>query len=129
MKDNPEPVDVKVGGNIRLLRQKRNISQTELADKIGVTFQQVQKYEKGTNRVSASRLVQIAGVFGVPVATLFDGVENSPGDGDAPAALPVFSREAFMLVRDFESISDPDVKLTIRGLVRSIARQKHAGAA
>src|SRR5262245_57397545 len=81
-KKSPDPIDVEVGRRIRVQRMARGISQTELGDKIGVTFQQVQKYEKGANRVGASRLTRIAKVLGVPVSTFFSG-PSTPSEGDA----------------------------------------------
>src|ERR1700674_5142714 len=81
-KKNPDPVDVEVGRRIRIQRMARGISQTELGDKIGVTFQQVQKYEKGANRVGAGRLTRIAKVLGVSVGTFFGG----PDEGAAAQA-------------------------------------------
>src|SRR5215203_6008776 len=68
----PDPIDIEVGHRIRLCRRQIGMSQTELGDRIGVTFQQVQKYEKGTNRVGASRLVRIAGVLRTSVQSLTD---------------------------------------------------------
>src|ERR1700710_1667135 len=72
----PDPLDAMVGARIRVFRIHRRISQTDLADAIGVTFQQVQKYEKGANRIGASRLSRIATVLGVSVGDLFE----SPGE-------------------------------------------------
>ena len=66
----PDPIDVEVGGKIKAQRRLAGMSQNILADRLGVTFQQIQKYEKGTNRVSSSRLAMIADVFGVPPAYL-----------------------------------------------------------
>ena len=71
----PDPVDVAVGARIRLLRKVRHLSQQALAESAGVTFQQIQKYERGANRVSASMLTRIAKALGVPVAEMFG--ENS----------------------------------------------------
>src|SRR5712671_3612030 len=76
------PVDVLVGQNIRIGRLLMGLSQTELGARIGVTFQQIQKYEMGTNRVGASRLQQIANVLGLPASALFDG---APAAGHEPA--------------------------------------------
>lgn len=73
---DPDPIDVEVGGRLRLLRRYRGLSQTELATQLGLTFQQVQKYERGANRISASKLWKAAEVLGVPVAELF-----APSDG------------------------------------------------
>jgi transcriptional regulator with XRE-family HTH domain len=74
MRKRIHPVDVFVGQRIRALRIEQGLSQSAVAAKLGLTFQQLQKYEKGTNRVSASELFQIAEVLGVAVADLFDGV-------------------------------------------------------
>src|SRR6266481_7102226 len=74
---NPMPVDVLVGQNIRICRLQKGLSQGELGQQIGVTFQQIQKYEKGANRVGASRLTQIADTLGVPIPTLFDGAPTA----------------------------------------------------
>src|ERR1700760_2914071 len=73
----PNPVDVLVGSRIRLLRKRRKMSQAELGKAIGVTFQQVQKYENGKNRVGASRLHRDATVLNVPITELFDGVSET----------------------------------------------------
>ncbi|MFL4968348.1 MAG: helix-turn-helix domain-containing protein [Xanthobacteraceae bacterium] len=69
----PDAIDVLVGHNIRIQRHAKGVSQTELAQRVGVTFQQVQKYEGGVNRVGAGRLTRIAAVLGVPVTALLDG--------------------------------------------------------
>lgn len=126
MQKAPKPADAQVGSNIRATRIRRSMSQEKLADQIGVTFQQVQKYEKGTNRVGASRLVQIAAVLDVPVSALFTGATAETDD--APA-LPQMSREAFGVATDFEAITDPNVRLSIRGLVKSLSRHQVADAA
>lgn len=81
-KKTPQPVDIAVGTRVRLLRQSRGMSQTVLGEHLGITFQQIQKYEKGTNRIGSSRLAQIANVLDVPVSTLFDSVPQ--GSGEAP---------------------------------------------
>jgi transcriptional regulator with XRE-family HTH domain len=84
-KKSPDPVDVEVGRRIRIQRMARGMSQTELGKRIGVTFQQVQKYEKGANRVGAGRLTRIATVLEVPVSTFF-GASGGQGDQTAPTA-------------------------------------------
>src|ERR1700704_5939532 len=83
----PDLLDVMVGARIRILRNHRGMSQGELAGKIGVTFQQVQKYEKGTNRVGASRLSRIASVLGVSVGELFETSENKTASAKSPFRL------------------------------------------
>jgi transcriptional regulator with XRE-family HTH domain len=72
----PDPVDIIVGANVRRLRNQRGLSQSALAEALGMTFQQVQKYEKGTNRIASSNLVHISRTLGVVVSTLFAGVED-----------------------------------------------------
>jgi transcriptional regulator with XRE-family HTH domain len=84
-KKSPDPVDIEVGRRIRIQRMARGMSQTELGKRIGVTFQQVQKYEKGANRVGAGRLTRIATVLEVAVSTFF-GTSGAPGDPAAPTA-------------------------------------------
>ena len=83
MASDPDPIDKHVGNRIRLRRLDIGCSQTKLAKAVGVTFQQVQKYEKGTNRIAASRLYKLAKILGVPITFFFDGLErpkhrNSP---------------------------------------------------
>jgi transcriptional regulator with XRE-family HTH domain len=77
----PNPVDLHVGARIRLRRRMQGVSQEKLADALGLTFQQVQKYERGANRVSASKLYEIASALRAPVAYFFDGLANPAGDG------------------------------------------------
>ena len=72
----PDAVDKLVGRNIRVLRLAKGLSQTELADELGVTFQQVQKYEKGTNRVGSGRLLKISGILGVKITDFFEGTDR-----------------------------------------------------
>ena len=72
----PDAVDKLVGRNIRVLRLAKGLSQTKLADALGVTFQQVQKYEKGTNRVGSGRLLKISGILGVKITDFFEGTDR-----------------------------------------------------
>ncbi|MCA0016647.1 helix-turn-helix domain-containing protein, partial [Mesorhizobium sp. B264B1A] len=80
-KKKPNPIDIHVGSRIRLRRNMLGMSQEKLGENLGITFQQIQKYEKGTNRVGASRLQAIASILGVPVAFFF---EDAPGQ-ESPA--------------------------------------------
>jgi transcriptional regulator with XRE-family HTH domain len=73
----PDAVDKLVGRNIRILRLAKGLSQTELADALGITFQQVQKYEKGTNRVGSGRLLKISAILGVKITDFFEGTDRS----------------------------------------------------
>src|SRR5215831_9470217 len=74
----PSPVDVTVGRNVRVWRMANGLSQAALASRIGVTFQQLQKYEVGANRIGTGRLVKVAAVLGVPIHTLFEGADTDP---------------------------------------------------
>jgi transcriptional regulator with XRE-family HTH domain len=119
----PSAVDVHVGTRIRLRRNVLGVSQTTLAEKIGVTFQQVQKYEKGTNRVGASRIQAIATFLTVPVSYFFD---EAPGASDDPAAENemakfISSPEGRSLNRTFASIKDPQARRQLAALVKTVA--------
>jgi transcriptional regulator with XRE-family HTH domain len=127
-KKKPNPIDIHVGSRIRLRRNMMGMSQEKLGESLGITFQQIQKYEKGTNRVGASRLQSIASILGVPVAFFFEG---APGQGPAGSGLseeagsvytPDFttSVEGLQLNRAFVRISDPKVRRKIIDLVRAL---------
>ena len=79
-KKTPNPIDKHVGSRVRMRRMMVGMSQEKLGDALGLTFQQVQKYEKGTNRIGASRLQQISHILQVPVAFFFEGAPPPPGD-------------------------------------------------
>ena len=83
----PDPVDIEVGQRIKIQRLAAGLSQTELGENIGVTFQQVQKYEKGANRVGAGRLTQIARVLNIPVNAFFEGRETLDRVAQAVASI------------------------------------------
>ena len=78
-KKAPNPIDKHVGSRVRMRRMMLSMSQEKLGDALGLTFQQVQKYEKGTNRIGASRLQQISHILQVPVSFFFEGAPNAPG--------------------------------------------------
>ena len=114
------PLDVMVGTRIRMLRANRGMSQTMLAERIGVTFQQVQKYERGANRVGASRLSQIASVLGVSVGDLFESSgAGSPGL-NSPVRL-LAEPGALRVLKAYARTTSPRVRLCIAKLVESIA--------
>ncbi len=105
------PVDVHVGKRIRHRRWMVGMTQQQLAEKVGIKFQQIQKYETGMNRVSASRLWDISEALSVSVSYFFDGIENTPVEDDVTAAtaLPddiLADREALELVRSYYSIPE-----------------------
>ena len=111
-------VDVLVGRNIRILRKQRRMSQTDLANKIGVTFQQVQKYENGTNRVGSGRLFRISAIFNVPVATLFDGMEQaSASQPDASPTALLAGPYALRLLQAFSQLEDNSLRKSIAEMV------------
>ena len=122
----PQAVDLIVGRNIRLRRLSTGISQTELASKIGVTFQQVQKYEKGANRVGASRLSRIAQVLNVPIAALFDGGPKAgPEERSDESPLALLSEpQTLRVVRAFAKVADPEIQRSIVGLLENLVRQQ-----
>jgi transcriptional regulator with XRE-family HTH domain len=123
-KRRPNSADSQVGESIRAHRLAAGMSQVDLAGQLGVSFQQVQKYEKGTNRVGAGRLPQIAGIFGVPIGALFKGtIEASPGKGTR-GAIPVgliTDAATIKLLTAYAEIADRAVRSQLSGLVERIA--------
>jgi transcriptional regulator with XRE-family HTH domain len=117
----PDPTDVTVGRNIRAHRLARGLSQSALADRIGVSYQQVQKHERGENHVGASRLTRIADVLGVPVAALFDGVVTGATATQAPVLHLLAEKDAMRLVQAFARIKDGKLRWLIVGLVEDVA--------
>jgi transcriptional regulator with XRE-family HTH domain len=105
------PVDVLVGRNIRIHRLDRGMSQTELGNHIGVTFQQVQKYENGVNRIGSGRLFKIADVLGVPVSSFFEGADYSGDEParDSPLAM-LAEPYALRLLKAVCDITDPELR-------------------
>jgi len=130
---NPNPIDVHVGNRVRMRRMLIGMSQERLGKELGLTFQQVQKYEKGTNRISASRLYRIAQILGVPVQYFFEDLPQSvagpaPAEGMAEARDHTMimdflnSSEGLQLNRHFAAIKDPNVRRAVVELVRNLAR-------
>jgi transcriptional regulator with XRE-family HTH domain len=128
-KKAPNPVDKHVGGRVRMRRKMLAMSQTQLADALGLTFQQVQKYEKGTNRMGASRLQQMSDILQVPVEFFFEGAPNAsaPHDSDG-STLSVAQIDDFIsdssglrLIGAFMRIDNASVRRRIVMLVQEIA--------
>jgi len=119
----PDPLDVMVGAKIRIFRTHRGMSQSDLAGKIGVAFQQVQKYEKGINRVGASRLSRIAAVLGISIGELFESSEDKSAGSKSPFRL-LAERDALRVLTAFSRTSDPRVRRAIAQLVESVADQQ-----
>ena len=118
----PDPLDVMVGARIRIFRTHRGMSQSDLAGKIGVAFQQVQKYEKGINRVGASRLSRIASALGISIGELFESPEDKSAGSKSPFQL-LAERDAWRVLEAFSRTSDPRVRRAIAELVESVADQ------
>lgn len=116
----PSPVDVQVGRQVRLYRTVAGLSQTQLAEAIGLTFQQIQKYERGSNRISASKLARIADVLGAPVPAFFEGAEDSP---PTPRDRIMLRREAIELSRAYERIASPKLRDGLMELFRTLGEQ------
>lgn len=131
----PNPIDAHVGSRVRMRRMLLGMSQEKLGEHLGLTFQQVQKYEKGVNRIGASRLYDMAKVLGVPVQFFYEDV---PGQGVDASTAPGFaetpdegyvveflsSREGLELNKAFVKITDPRLRRTIIDLVRSLSGEE-----
>jgi transcriptional regulator with XRE-family HTH domain len=122
----PDPIDKHVGSRLRMRRIMLGMSQTKLADAIALTFQQVQKYEKGTNRISASRLQQISNILQVPVPFFFEGAPGQPkaeGNAPSPAYVSDFfaAKDGLALTKAFMQIKDAKLRRNIVNLVEEIA--------
>jgi transcriptional regulator with XRE-family HTH domain len=128
----PNPIDVHVGSRVRFRRMLLGMSQEKLGEKLGLTFQQVQKYEKGINRIGASRLFDLAQVLGVSVQFFYEEAPSQEGHSFAPQGLAenpdehsivefLRSRDGLELNRAFVRISDVKARRAIVDLVRSLA--------
>lgn len=118
----PAPTDVYVGQRIRLRRKLAKLSQSELGAKIGVTFQQVQKYENGKNRVGASRLQQIADVLGVSPSFFFESSGTDQNDGtDRELMALLQGQDVLQLVKSFTSITSANARRQILGVTKAVA--------
>ena len=127
----PNPVDRYVGSRVRLRRRMLRMSQQNLGHKLGITFQQVQKYEKGTNRVSASRLQALSNVLQVPVPFFFDGSPQSAGSGgEAPSPVYVLDFLAcsggLKLIEAFTQIGDAKLRRSLVRLVEELGGESHS---
>lgn len=127
----PNPVDVHVGSRIRLRRQLLRMSQEKLGDELGVTFQQVQKYERGANRVGASRLYRLSRVLEVPVQFFFEGLNDQESMGmmaendQTPIVYDfIQSSDGVSLAESFSRIKDAKVRRRVLELVRTLASEE-----
>jgi transcriptional regulator with XRE-family HTH domain len=123
MPSKPHRIDVHVGAKLRQRRTLVGMGQTTLGEAVGITFQQVQKYENGGNRISASKLFDFAQALGVEPAYFFEdapaGKKAAPLTSDDPLA----KRETLELVRDYVRIGKPALRQTIREMVRAISAE------
>jgi len=131
----PNQTDLHVGARVRVRRMQLGVSQTGLGDRVGVTFQQIQKYEKGSNRISASRLYQISRILNVPVQYFFDDVPdgdrhptNSGNGGRERGATHeiidfISSAEGLQLNKAFAEIGDPVVRRKLVELLKTLAEK------
>jgi len=122
----PNPTDKHVGSRVRMRRMVLGMSQEKLGDALDLTFQQVQKYEKGTNRIGASRLHHIADILQVPVAFFFEDVPDQPkakNDAPSPAYVSDFlaTKDGLALTKAFMQIKDAKLRRHIVNLVKEIA--------
>ncbi|MGI4764759.1 MAG: helix-turn-helix domain-containing protein [Janthinobacterium lividum] len=110
--------DKRVGACVRAARVKAGLSQSKLAAELGITFQQLQKYEKGKNRIAVSTLLLIADALSLPVQSFFDSIERQASDAtDWPDLL---TKDNIRLIRAFSNISDPEVRRRIMGLILAV---------
>lgn len=136
MADHPHPVDIHVGSRVRLCRTLKGLSQQKLAQALGLTFQQVQKYERGANRIGASRLFELSQILEVPPSFFFEGApmmdgrtasdvtglsesEQAPFDSEK-----LFRREILEFVRAYDRIRDPAVRKRLFELVKAIGAEE-----
>jgi transcriptional regulator with XRE-family HTH domain len=128
--EGPDPVDVHVGARVRMRRKILGMSQEGLGEKLGLTFQQVQKYERGFNRVSSSKLYLAARALGAPISYFFEGLPDPTGDDPelasqgAEQAISAFllTTEGLELAKLFPVIEDRAVRARLLDLVRSLAQ-------
>lgn len=128
----PHRVDVHVGARVRILRRASGMSQEALAARLGLTFQQVQKYERGANRISASKLFEIAAALNVPVSSFFEGLRQVDEAGSSRRVDDIFARlmeheEGAALAELFPQIRSAQVRRTLVRMVRALVADQSDG--
>ncbi len=131
----PHPIDVHVGSRVRLRRRLLGMNQTKLAKAVGVTYQQLQKYERGVNRIGASRLFNLSRVLGVPISFFFEDLSpaaagarkrRTRGLSEAPAAVlepdSLSKRETVELVRAYYRVTDPQLRKRFLDLLKALGK-------
>ena len=123
MKKRPDPIDVLVGNNVRILRLEKGLSQSDLAGRLGITFQQIQKYEKGINRIGSGRLARLSQVLGVSVSRFFQGSDVGMTGDMAPEALTdLLARPyALRMLKALANVSNNATRLSLVQLAESMA--------
>jgi transcriptional regulator with XRE-family HTH domain len=125
-KKSPSLIDRHIGLRIRMRRILIGMSQEKLGERLGITFQQVQKYEKGINRVGSGRLHEIGGILGVPVSIFFEGQETEPAvsfQAPSTASALLSEKDSFQLLQAFNAISDQKVRRALVNMARALAGQ------
>jgi len=124
---SPSGIDRIVGQRLRWRRRELRLTQEQLGERLGLTFQQVQKYEKGVNRISAGRLFEMASQLSVPIGYFYDGVDEVVSsqlavqeNGEDPE-LPLIDSESMELIAAFQKISDPDLRRSLLNTIRAAA--------
>jgi transcriptional regulator with XRE-family HTH domain len=133
-KKAPNPIDKHVGSRVRMRRMMIGMSQEKLGEKLGITFQQIQKYEKGTNRIGASRLQQIATVLSVPVSFFFESapIPDGAGGGLSEPASPAYvsdflaTSDGLALTKAFMKVKDAKVRRRIVDLVEAMVAEENS---
>ena len=127
-KKQANPIDVQVGNRVRIRRMLIGMSQERLGDLLGLTFQQVQKYEKGVNRIGAGRLFEVSRILNVPVDFFYEGVNATPTSANEQESAPVMefvsSGEGLQLSLAFMKIKDAKVRKRVLDLVKSLAEEE-----
>jgi transcriptional regulator with XRE-family HTH domain len=126
---HPSDIDRVVGQRVRWRRRELKLTQEKLGDLLDLTFQQVQKYEKGVNRISAGRLYEVASVLGVPVTYFYDGAEeylamerSGLAEFDENVHAPVMNSETLDLVAAFQNIEDPSLRKSILATIKAASK-------
>ena len=127
-KKQANPIDIQVGNRVRIRRMLIGMSQERLGDLLGLTFQQVQKYEKGVNRIGAGRLFEVSRILNVPVDFFYEGVNAIPAGASEAESAPVMdfvsSGEGLQLSLAFMKIRDTKVRKRVLDLVKSLAEEE-----
>ncbi|MEP3246025.1 MAG: helix-turn-helix transcriptional regulator [Sneathiella sp.] len=122
----PNQIDIYVGKRLRMRRTLRGMSQAELGQALGLTFQQIQKYEQGSNRIGSSRLYDLAQILETPITYFFDDIINTGSEGGGAEGVldlrkdPTAKRETLELVRSFARINDPSIRHSLLNLIDTL---------